>query len=165
MSAAGDSYRTARRIALYGVAVSAALACSNIVIGLLTDSTAVVATGFEFAGDVLASSIVLIGIGLGVLTGVLLGQRLVEMYHLFFRFPRLDFLLDTRVLVAAALVALLEPVSIAVDADDPPSSSHALYHAAPPTPAAPPTRRAPAKMPAVRTPRRAGAVALAGADC
>jgi putative ABC transport system permease protein len=51
--------------------------------------------------------IVLIGIGLGVLTGVLLGQRLVEMYHLFFRFPRLDFLLDTRVLVAAAFVSAL----------------------------------------------------------
>jgi cation diffusion facilitator family transporter len=43
--------------------VSAMLACSNIVIGLLANSTSVVATGFEFAGDVLASSIVLIGMG------------------------------------------------------------------------------------------------------
>jgi putative ABC transport system permease protein len=51
--------------------------------------------------------IVAVGIGLGVLTGVLLGQRLVEMYHLFFRFPQLDFLLDTRVLVTAAVVSAL----------------------------------------------------------
>ena len=39
------------------------LACSNIIIGFLSNSTSVVATGFEFAGDVLASSIVLIGMG------------------------------------------------------------------------------------------------------
>ena len=58
-----ESYRTARRVALVGMAVSAVLACSNIVIGWLTNSTSVVATGFEFAGDVLASSIVLIGMG------------------------------------------------------------------------------------------------------
>lgn len=51
--------------------------------------------------------IVAAGIGLGVLAGVLLGHRLVEMYHLFFRFPQLDFLLDTRVLVTAALVSAL----------------------------------------------------------
>ncbi len=58
-----ESYRTARRIAVVGMAVSAMLACSNIIIGLLTNSTSVVATGFEFAGDVLASSVVLIGMG------------------------------------------------------------------------------------------------------
>ncbi len=39
------------------------LAVSNIIAGLLAHSTSVVATGFEFAGDVLASSIVLIGMG------------------------------------------------------------------------------------------------------
>jgi cation diffusion facilitator family transporter len=39
------------------------LATSNIVIGLLSNSTSVVATGFEFAGDVLASLVVLIGMG------------------------------------------------------------------------------------------------------
>ena len=39
------------------------LACSNIIIGLLANSTWIVATGFEFAGDVLASNIVLIGMG------------------------------------------------------------------------------------------------------
>ena len=63
MTVLEESYRTARRIALVGMAVSAMLACSNIIIGLLTNSTSVVATGFEFAGDVLASSIVLIGMG------------------------------------------------------------------------------------------------------
>jgi len=45
------------------MAVSGLLACTNIVVGLLAQSTAVVATGFEFAGDVLASSVVLIGMG------------------------------------------------------------------------------------------------------
>ena len=50
------SYHTARRVALAGMAVSGLLACSNIVVGFLVNSTSVVATGFEFAGDVLASS-------------------------------------------------------------------------------------------------------------
>jgi putative ABC transport system permease protein len=39
--------------------------------------------------------------------GILLGSRLVEMYHLFFRFPQLDFLLDSHVLVAAAFVSAM----------------------------------------------------------
>jgi divalent metal cation (Fe/Co/Zn/Cd) transporter len=56
-----SSYRTARRVAMAGIAVSGLLACSNIIVGLLSQSTSVIATGFEFAGDVLASSIVLIG--------------------------------------------------------------------------------------------------------
>lgn len=58
-----ESYRTARRVALASIAVSGALACGNIIVGLLAHSTAVVATGVEFAGDVLASSIVLVGLG------------------------------------------------------------------------------------------------------
>lgn len=62
MTGINESYRTARRVALAGIAVSGILACSNIIIGLLAHSTSVVATGFEFAGDVLASSIVLIGV-------------------------------------------------------------------------------------------------------
>jgi cation diffusion facilitator family transporter len=62
VAAAENQYRTARRLTLIGIAVSALLACSNIAVGLLADSTSVVATGFEFAGDVLASSIVLIGV-------------------------------------------------------------------------------------------------------
>jgi cation diffusion facilitator family transporter len=57
------SYHTARRVTRASIAVSGILACSNIIIGLLAQSTSVVATGFEFLGDVLASSIVLIGIG------------------------------------------------------------------------------------------------------
>jgi cation diffusion facilitator family transporter len=63
MAVHDESYQVARRVALASVAVSGLLACSNIIIGLLTRSTSVVATGFEFAGDVLASSIVVIGMG------------------------------------------------------------------------------------------------------
>ncbi len=63
MSSLDQSYRTARRVTLAGIGVSGLLACSNIIIGILAHSTSVVATGFEFAGDVLASSIVLIGMG------------------------------------------------------------------------------------------------------
>ena len=58
-----ESYQTARCVARASIAVSGILACSNIIIGLLAQSTSVVATGFEFVGDVLASSIVLIGMG------------------------------------------------------------------------------------------------------
>ena len=58
-----ESYRTARRVALASIGVSSILACSNIIIGLLARSTSVVATGFEFAGDVLASSVVVVGMG------------------------------------------------------------------------------------------------------
>ncbi|MBM3853917.1 MAG: ABC transporter permease, partial [Verrucomicrobia bacterium] len=50
-------------------------------------------------------AIVAVGIGFGALGGVGLGRELVGMYHLFFRFPSLEFLLDTRVLVAAGLVS------------------------------------------------------------
>lgn len=55
------SYRAARRIALVGVAASALLAATSIIVGFLTNSTSVVAAGFEFVGDVLASSIVIVG--------------------------------------------------------------------------------------------------------
>jgi len=58
-----ESYQTGLRVTRASIAVSGILACSNILIGLLAQSTSVVATGFEFAGDVLASSIVLIGMG------------------------------------------------------------------------------------------------------
>ena len=63
MTGIDESYRTARRVALAGIGVSGVLGCSNIVVGFLANSTSVVATGFEFAGDVLASSIVLVGMG------------------------------------------------------------------------------------------------------
>jgi len=51
--------------------------------------------------------IVALGVGLGAAGGVALGGALVEMYHLFFRFPHLEFLVDTRVLFAAAVVSAL----------------------------------------------------------
>ena len=63
MTSVDASYQTARRVTSASIAVSAVLACSNIIIGFLAQSTSVVASGFEFAGDVLASSIVLIGMG------------------------------------------------------------------------------------------------------
>ena len=50
-----------RRIAVAGIAASAVLSTLNIIVGLISHSTAVVATGVEFAGDVLASSVVLLG--------------------------------------------------------------------------------------------------------
>ncbi len=59
-----QSYQTARRITHASIAISAVLASSNVIIGLLAHSTSVVATGFELAGDVLASGIVLIGMSL-----------------------------------------------------------------------------------------------------
>ena len=62
-SAIADASRTARRVAFASIAVSALLACSNIVVGLAANSSSVLATGFEFAGDVLASCIVVIGMG------------------------------------------------------------------------------------------------------
>ena len=53
--------RTARRVAIAGIAASAVLAVLNIMVGVITQSTSVFATGVEFAGDVLASTIVLVG--------------------------------------------------------------------------------------------------------
>jgi putative ABC transport system permease protein len=57
---------------------------------------------FKFSFVIVAGGVVL-----GTTGGILLGRRLVEMYHLFFRFPQLEFLLDTRVLVAAIAVSSL----------------------------------------------------------
>jgi cation diffusion facilitator family transporter len=65
-SDAAAETRTARRVALTGIAVSAALAVLNIVVGTIAQSTSVVATGIEFAGDVLASTIVLVGMVVAV---------------------------------------------------------------------------------------------------
>lgn len=50
-----------RRIAVVSVAASLALAIANVSAGLISHSTSVVAAGLEFAGDVLASLIVLLG--------------------------------------------------------------------------------------------------------
>jgi cation diffusion facilitator family transporter len=54
--------RTARRIAVLSMFISGALALIKITVGLLGRSHSVVADGFESAGDVLASGIVLIGL-------------------------------------------------------------------------------------------------------
>jgi len=63
MTTVEQSYRTARRITLAGIGVSALLAFGNIAIGLSERSTSVAAAGFEFAGDVLASTLVFVGMG------------------------------------------------------------------------------------------------------
>jgi putative ABC transport system permease protein len=55
--------------------------------------------------------IVLVGITLGMVGGIALGHRLVDMYHLFFRFPELEFQLARGVLVAAAIVSGLAAVT------------------------------------------------------
>jgi cation diffusion facilitator family transporter len=54
--------RTARLVASSGIAASAVLAVVNIAAGILTQSTSVFAAGAEFAGDVMASTIVLFGL-------------------------------------------------------------------------------------------------------
>jgi cation diffusion facilitator family transporter len=59
-------YQIGRRVALVGIGASALLATLNIVVGLLTRSTSVVATGIEFAGDVLASIVVFVGMTVAV---------------------------------------------------------------------------------------------------
>lgn len=53
--------RSGQRIALAGIVASGCLAALNITVGLVSRSTSVFATGIEFAGDVLASSVVLLG--------------------------------------------------------------------------------------------------------
>jgi cation diffusion facilitator family transporter len=51
-----------RRVALASIFLSAGLALAKITIGLMAGSTAVVSDGFESAGDVFASSLVLLGL-------------------------------------------------------------------------------------------------------
>lgn len=57
-------FDVARRVAFAGIAASAVLAGVNIAAGILTQSTSVFAAGAEFAGDVLASTVVLLGLTL-----------------------------------------------------------------------------------------------------
>ncbi len=56
----GD-WQLGRRVAVVSVAVSAALALANIAVGYIAHSTSVLAAGLEFAGDVVASLLVLFG--------------------------------------------------------------------------------------------------------
>ncbi len=58
----GTDARAAQRIALISVIASAVLAFTKILIGWLAGSTSVVADGFESAGDVVTSSLVLFGL-------------------------------------------------------------------------------------------------------
>lgn len=51
-----------RRVAQAGIAASALLSAMNLAVGASSGSTSVVATGVEFAGDVLASTVVLFGL-------------------------------------------------------------------------------------------------------
>ena len=57
-----SSDRTARRIAVISIVVSAILAALKITLGLKANSTAVVSDGLESAGDVLSSGLVLFGL-------------------------------------------------------------------------------------------------------
>lgn len=54
-------WQLGRRVAIASVAVSAALALANIAVGHVANSTSVLAAGLEFAGDVVASLLVLFG--------------------------------------------------------------------------------------------------------
>jgi putative ABC transport system permease protein len=51
--------------------------------------------------------IVFVGTSAGALGGILLGHRLVDMYHLFFRFPQLEFTLAKSVVGFAVVVSAL----------------------------------------------------------
>ena len=87
--------RSGQRVAATGMLVSGALAMLKIAAGLLGHSTAVLADGFESAGDVFASGLVLLGLTLGakpadkehpyghgrveILTGLLIGLVLTAV--------------------------------------------------------------------------------------
>jgi cation diffusion facilitator family transporter len=62
VAAKTDRARAARRIALASIGISAGLAFAKILVGWMAGSTSVVADGFESAGDVVASTIVLFGL-------------------------------------------------------------------------------------------------------
>ena len=57
-----------------------------------------------------AFAMVALGTVLGAMGGVFLGERLVEMYHVFFRFPVLKFQLDQSALLLALLVSTLAAI-------------------------------------------------------
>jgi len=54
-------WQTGRRVALWSIAASAMLAGVNVIVGLTGGSTSVVAAGLELAGDVVASTLVYVG--------------------------------------------------------------------------------------------------------
>ncbi|MCX8107330.1 MAG: ABC transporter permease, partial [Verrucomicrobiae bacterium] len=55
--------------------------------------------------------ITVVGACIGTCAGVMLGKRLVALYHLFFRFPSLEFKLDTGALVIAVGVSITAAVA------------------------------------------------------
>ena len=57
-----NRYDPLTRVAVAGIVVSAGLAAMNIVVGFMSLSSSVLAVGFEFLGDVLASAVVLAGL-------------------------------------------------------------------------------------------------------
>ena len=61
MSVADANLQLGRRLATASIVASALLAAANVAVGLIAHSTSLVAAGTEFAGDVLASAIVLLG--------------------------------------------------------------------------------------------------------
>ena len=65
-SGVNSDAQTGRLVAVAGICASATLAALNIVVGVLTRSTSVLATGIEFAGDVLASAVVFLGMVVAV---------------------------------------------------------------------------------------------------
>lgn len=69
-------------------------------------------SNWEIGGHYLKFSLVIVvsGTVLGVVGGVVLGHRLVEMYHLFFRFPALEFQLATQVVVTAIGVSAVAAI-------------------------------------------------------
>ena len=119
MTALDESYRTARRVALAGITVSGVLACSNLIVGYVNNSTSLVATGFEFAGDVLASSVVLIGMGIAA--------RPADMDHPYGhgRFETLSALVVGVILAGAGVMICYQSLQAVGAMHDPPGVSAA----------------------------------------
>ena len=61
MSLQEERFRIGRRLAIASISASTVLASGNVAIGALAGSTSVFAAGLEFAGDVLASVVVYLG--------------------------------------------------------------------------------------------------------
>ncbi|HRE07923.1 MAG TPA: FtsX-like permease family protein [Opitutaceae bacterium] len=63
----------------------------------------------EIGGHYLKFALVIVGVGavLGVIGGVVLGHRLVDLYHRFFRFPDLHFQLASGALIVAVIASAL----------------------------------------------------------
>jgi putative ABC transport system permease protein len=69
-------------------------------------------SNWEIGGHYLKFSLVIVVSGtlLGTVGGIALGHRLVDMYHLFFRFPSLEFQLATQVVIIAIVVSAVAAI-------------------------------------------------------